>query len=665
MPASPHLAARLLLPAGLALASLAAGAAELRTEKVAQPIRSARAWMSAVAPNPRGGFNFITQLWEYPSPDPTEYVVLDLQTGKARIFEGPSGEGYAYANAMYHAENQVRAPNGRIFFGEYGNRVSYYDPADETIKQLGKVLDGSNEDRFPYSLTFGPDGKLYLGTQGNRLPTIVRLDTDTLQGKVLGRVGKNRRGYSYAYRVAVDPPWVYVGVGQDPWELAALNAETGESKVLLEAEGLGFVKFEKRPEGILAKVSHHRDTPKARTDRWWCADGKLFPVADGAAAAQLPFKPRDTTPVSNPVKDPPQLDTSELNAASDGTCLLRWQPAGASNAWKEATFKVQRTTAIGIESLAALPDGSLMGNGRQYHGFFRWRPAEKRLEVFPPHGPSGGPRLLHEGLLYICGYPGSILYAYDPAKPWTATRKGAEDKGAKGDPNPAHLGNFRPATDTHYASHLVPSANGRLYLLGRRERTGNGLGIGWYDPIKKQYGGHHENMEDLMPRGLLVLDAADRVLASATGKDKEGLLLVFDRQLKEVERFDLKPDVAAPGHLCADPSAGGAPTFLGFSSAEPCAYRFDLAQKKVLKKVPLPAEPRAVCPNPKDGAPWFVCSNALLRLDPVAFTVATVGTLPLEVGSLAWSGDQLYLSGGEGGGYHGATELHRVLLPPK
>lgn len=653
----------LFLLAACAVCSLrGAEAPALRTEKLAQPIRSARAWTTALAPNPRGGFNFITQLWEYPSTEPTEYVVVDLQTGKARVFEGPMGEGYAYANAMYNPENQVRAPNGRIFFGEYGNRISYYDPADETIKQLGRVLDNSNEDRFPYHFVFGPDGMLYLGTQGNRLPTLVRLDPDTLQWKVLGRVGKNRRGYSYAYRIAVDPPWVYVGVGQDPWELVALNAETGESKVLLEAEGLGFVKFDKRPEGIVAKVSHHRDTPKARTELWWCADGKLFPVADGKEPAALPFKPRATAPVANPVKDPPQLDTEDLNAASDGTCLVRWQPAGASNAWKDVTFKVNHTQPIGIEGLAALPDGSVMGNGRQYHGFFRYHPETKRTEVFPPHGPSGGPRLLHDGLLYICGYPGSVLFAYDPAKPWTSTRRDLGNRDASS-LNPSHLGHFRAVTDTHYASHLVPSANGRLYLLGRRERTGNGLGIGWYDPVGKKFGGHHENMENLMPRGLVVLDGADRVVVSANGKEKEGLLLIFDRELKEVERVDLKPELTSPGHLCADPSSGGAPTFLGFSSTEPCVYRYDLAQRKILKKTPLPAEPRAICPNPKDGSLWFVCGDTLLRLDPSALTATAVGTLPLNVGQLAWANGRLYASAGEGEGYHAASELHRVLVP--
>ncbi|NUN92517.1 MAG: hypothetical protein HUU04_01910 [Verrucomicrobiae bacterium] len=651
------------MAAGVSYPALGDEAAMLRTEKVAQPIRSARAWMSAVAPNARGGFNFITQLWEYPSADPTEYVVLDLQTGQARIFEGPKGQGYTYANGHYQTGNQVRAPNGRIFFGEYGNRLSYYEPADETVKSLGKVLDDANRDRFPYQMVFGPEGKLYLGTQSDRLPTIVQIDPETLQWKTLGRVGKNRRGYSYAYRVAVDPPWIYVGVGQDPWELAALNAETGESKVLLEAEGLGFVKFDPRPEGILAKVSHHRDTPKARTERWWCADGQLFPFTDEKDPAKLPFKPRATAPVASPVKDAPQFDLSQLNATSDGRCLLLWQPAGATNAWREATFQIHFTHPIGIESLAALPDGSVLGNARQYHGFFRWHPAEKRLETFPPGGPSGGPRLLHQGLLYICGYPSSVLSAYDPTKPWTLPRQANASKTDGPSFNPTPLGYFRPFTDTHYPYFLVPSANGRLVLLGRRERTGSGLGIGWYDPAAKKYGGHHENMEHLMPRGLVVLDGADRVVASASTKEKEGLLLVFDRELKEIERLDLKPEVLVPGDLRPDPAAGPAPVFLGFSPSAPCVYRYDLAQKKILGKLPLPVEPRAVCPHPKDGSFWFVCGRALMRFDPAAFRISTIGTLPLEVGKLAWAGNDLWLAGGEGGGYHGVTELHRVLLP--
>ena len=54
-----------------------------------------------------------------------------------------------------------------------------------------------------------------------------------------------------------------------------------------------------------------------------------------------------------------------------------------------------------------------------------------------------------------------------------------------------------------------------------------------------------------------------------------------------------------------------------------------------------------------------------MRLDPSAFTATAVGALPLNVGQLAWANGHLYASAGEGEGYHGASELHRVVLPAK
>src|SRR5690349_13147070 len=114
---------------------------EIQTERVCVPVRSSRSWSTALAPNGRGGFNFITQLYEVKSTKPTEYVVLDLQTGKFKVTERPSGQ---YTNSNYQHANEARARNGRIFFSEAGNVLAYYDPTDESIKELGQVIDPSN-----------------------------------------------------------------------------------------------------------------------------------------------------------------------------------------------------------------------------------------------------------------------------------------------------------------------------------------------------------------------------------------------------------------------------------------------------------------------------------------------------------------------------------------
>src|SRR5687767_10544530 len=44
--------------------TLPADAPLLKTEAVSTPVRAARAWSTALAPNARGGWNFITQLYQ-------------------------------------------------------------------------------------------------------------------------------------------------------------------------------------------------------------------------------------------------------------------------------------------------------------------------------------------------------------------------------------------------------------------------------------------------------------------------------------------------------------------------------------------------------------------------------------------------------------------------
>src|SRR5262245_24926393 len=100
------------------------------------PVRAARTWTTALAPNARGGWNFITQTYERGSGSPTEWIVLDLASGKQTVTEGPTG---VYANTNYQIAEQLRAGNGRIFFPESDDHIAYYDPADESVKQIGKL----------------------------------------------------------------------------------------------------------------------------------------------------------------------------------------------------------------------------------------------------------------------------------------------------------------------------------------------------------------------------------------------------------------------------------------------------------------------------------------------------------------------------------------------
>ena len=149
--------------------------AMLLVETLVTPVKTSRMFIHALSPNPRGGYNVIAQFMNYRTtggreiervdleggryyvryvdtagrPD-AEWVVLDLQRGKATIFDLPG----------FHAIAACRAENGRIFFAVDFGHILYYDPADEQVKMLGQLLPWKayTNDRTFFRLQTGPDG---------------------------------------------------------------------------------------------------------------------------------------------------------------------------------------------------------------------------------------------------------------------------------------------------------------------------------------------------------------------------------------------------------------------------------------------------------------------------------------------------------------------------
>lgn len=617
--------------------------APVLVDTIGAPIRSARTWTTALAPNARGGWNLIAQTYETNAVTPTEWTILDLATGKTKSVEGTSR---MYAVQKYQVKNQLRAPNGRIFFPEVEVRMAYYDPADETVHELGPILEPRGNNRTIYASVFGPDGKLYMGTQSDTLPTILQFDPDTLKTKRLGEVGLHRNGYSYGYYIAVDPPWVYVAVGESPWELAALDMRTGQSTVLATVTDQPWLQVEQRPEGVLAKVITKLRTPEQKTEQFWCVDGKLVPFAN---------KPqRALKRIENPLTAPPELDVASINPDNQGIVHVRWRNPGA--AWSELSYQTKYSTQIDLESLFALPDGSLLGSATQYHGFFRYRPSDHSTVAFGQHGPSKPWGALFGSALYLVGYPNGELYSYDFNQPWTAQ---GMDPNHDQSVNPRWLGTFYRDSNAKYASGLIASKD-RLYFTGRRERDGVGATVGYYVPKTAQFVGHHKDLSFLDPRGFAVVEAADRVVLSGwvhpdperpNETPAEAQLVVFDRELAEVERVTIQPGLQSTGELFTMPDSTA---IVGLSREGNTLYRYDLATKK-LDVHALPGKITGAAQR-SDGSIWTVVDDHLTRID--FDTLATVGigeagSILHDAEHLVWQGDDLY--------YIVHAELRRIL----
>lgn len=609
-------------------------AAPLRVELLGSQVRSARAWTSAVVPNARGGWNFITQSWEHGSQDPPEWVVVDLQTGATKLFDAPRNE---YAVNKFQVRTQLRAPNGRVFFPLSDMGLAYYEPADETVKVLPPVITPPGPDKIIFDAKLGPDGMLYAGTQSNRLPTIVQIDPKTLKTRVLGHVGHDRKTYSYAYQLAVDPPWVYATVGEMPWELAALNIDTGESRILATRSGdQPWMSLETRPEGIRAQLITGVHTPQVHSDYVWCVDGKTLPADLGTRPS---FKAHKLVPPDASIPGAPDIDITRLNPDISGIGRIRWRPAGSTD-WKVAEFKVKHTTPIDIEALIALPDGSVLGGSKQYHGLFKTDGSSLAFLGGPT--PSRTVFEVLDGTVYAAGYPNSVLYAYDPGRPWTGT---TADKASEPGANPRMLGNFAQS-GAKYGAFMTASAD-RLYYAGWLERDGVGTGVGYYQPSTKQFGGQHDRLADLMPSGLAFVPDVQRVVLSTHvrhgSQATHGELVVLDKDLKEVDRFVVRPDLADTGLVFATPLKG-----VIIAVTSDAVYRYAITEKHLVDWKPLSGTVLAVAPR-RDGSLWAVVGASLVRIDPRTLDTVTFGSpdsLPAGIEHLVWQGADLYASVG-------------------
>ncbi len=537
----------------------------------------------------------ILQTYEYQSDVAVEFVVLDLATGHFTVDEGPVG---AYANSNYQISEQLRASNGRIFFAELGNRIAYYDTSDEHVHQLPPVVGMGTDDKMLFRIVFGPDGKLYGGTQSNGRPTIISLDPESLEVRVIGQVGEHRLSYSYAYYLAVVPPWIYVAVGEDPWELAALDMSTGKSSVLAIRDGNGFMQLELRGQQVVATLIEALRTPAQKVERVALFDGTLQPVATGAD----PVRARPITPREAPVQNAPEIDLTRATPDSRGVGHVRWRVRSGS--WSTATFKVTHTSGIEIESLTALPDGSILGSVRQYHGFFRYSPKSAKLDTFGDFKLSGGPRLVSGDRVYISGYPNAPLWMLDPARGWDRS-------------NPTLLGSFTAAA-THYAYFLRTSDGRRIFYAGRRERDGFGAGVGSYDVLTHEFRGHHDELDLIDPRGFETY--GDRVVLSGELRPElsrtTAPLIVFDTKLREVERLEVRRGLRNTGELfhseMRDVLLGVVRGPTGVS-----IYRYDLVAKRLLAWRDLSSKNGPVTGDPEDHAIWTIVDGSLRRIDPV------------------------------------------------
>ena len=612
----------------------------------AVPVVSSRQWTTALSPRAGGGWNFIGQ--SYPGqhdPDPVDQYVVQLETGITTITQ-TNREGYCHE--ALSIETQLRSANGKIWFPGHKMFLSWYDPADASIHELPQIVDSDHPQIFDavfYTHEFGPDGILYLGTQSTNilmgtqrtiiLPTVWAVDTVTDPPTVTrkGAVGKDRDPNvptNYCYRIAPDTntaeKWIYVCVGQSPWELAALNLSTGFMKILPPSvPSNGYMKFDAKDEGwVVTKYDPNDPDPNNRRKQYWCIDGAIdHEYFEGYDPSTLPFTARSVKAAADPLTSHPGVD------ASAGVGLVKWvSPTG----WKDVPYTVTNKRPQNIESLTTLPartsltDETILGNVNQYQGFFRYTPRTHKVEWYGnwANGLSKPNVLVHSnGLVYLAGYPNCALYAYTPSKQWNPPA------------NPTRLGYYHSVNGAKYNSFLVAAGNGRIYSAGRCERDFTGSGVGYCisdGETGKFYGNAPDisNLAHFNPQGLIVDDANDRVVLSTIidtnvpSPPAEAQLIVYNLDLLELTRYSVKPPLSVlkdTGALFMSNIPG---IVIGLSRLSKLLYRFDILRGTLLAYRNLPFVVSNSWQDPLTGCIYVAVGPALYTINK-----ATLELLPL------------------------------------
>jgi hypothetical protein len=663
---------------------------KLVAEEVGTPVFVFRPFTHAFGTNDKGEWIFITQFMNYKGttdfsfqrktvpgtereyvvfddtkkrPD-AEWVILNLKSGDYEIFKLPG----------FHAWRAVRAENGRIFFAADFMHIYYYDPADGEMHILGQLSEWKpyTNDRGLYRLMLGPDGMLYGSTQSyNGMTSVVRINPDTLAYKIITEVGEKRKksGLTYGYYLGIEPPWAYVAVGQNHWELMAVNFETGEKRFLGERKGDKARIVVSQGAVVRAQFS---DASGRKT--FVLSGGRLIenPEGGGLPAGVTPIAEQEFPRIewkntrARPLPgEVPTAVISEMGVLdSQGRGYMVWQEAGETN---RAEIRFSLAEPEIVTSLIDLPDGSIFGAVRQYNGFFRYFPGTDELKYFGKAGPSTPRMALHDGKVYYFGYPNCNLWVYDPNKDWKITpqEKGGNKVMQEGD-NPQLIGYFgNGMTEAHHSRDIAAAPNGRIYLLGHRERWSTGAGLGYYDTDTGKKFGLGEAMKDLEPRSLVVLSKPGRVVVSGLPRKEEedgahgetaGEFRVFDLDLKFVENLPLRKGFPDTGTI---QNFGLGDRFFGIVKTgddTSAIYLYSLEKKKAVLWRELDRIIHGLAFRRRaDGTWWLVAGNILCRLEPATLDLTAVGLLNIEkspeewsrrVRRPVWSGRDLYFCNG-------------------
>lgn len=619
------------------------------------------------APNPDGKTWDVIPIYYKDYGAATTLPIMDLSTGQVKIVNSPRG-------LNWHLSPYATAPNGKVYISTMKGRrvaVCIYDPASNEMK-LDAVAVPDHVGGETHPLIRSTDGMIFAGGgHPSKAASLIMINPKTGAVTDYGACGPSHApARCYNYDVGADDTHVYIASGKVPWRLLAVDRKTKKTTTLATTNtSNGLVRVTQDVHGVTAYV-RIGDGSKPRL--YWCHRGKIVPKDQAC--------PWGTTGTDWKKAQPPKPEVfAEGAVPAPGKKAEIWikqavpgvKRDAKNPGWSRFQFDVP-LHPMASHRLVELPDGRIFGTAGSYTGNFIFDPSTDKCIYTGNIGLSHYATAIHDNKIWMSGYPGSRLFAYDLAKPLTL---GVDSGGPNAksdaiespDSNPRLLGTFGKSK-CHKMYAAAVGASGTLYFGGRWMRSGSGGGLGWWDPKTNEEAGIWEIFSDQQIAylaaagdGKHIVVSTKKVVDTVLKKPTptEGKLFVFDDATKKIVReITVEKNVGGPGPI----AWAGANRIIGWTddpadTNKSVLYGVDVERGEVAWRLSLPFKlPLKIGDNQKerwdfrlgpDGRIWtFMGRDAktLVSIDPQTAKVVAI-TKVNGAGRLAFSGGDVYLSG--------------------
>ena len=561
---------------------------------------------------------------------PIQVFDINLSNSTCRLVDGVLGRSGPYGTVLH--------PNGKIYLAT--NDPGYlmeYDPVTGGVRQISKLHPTLRRDA--QMTVVGSDNKIYIGEYnplgGGALGSYDPA-TDTFTD--IGVLDASFSSPQWAYTLAADTRYVYVGLGQSPWYLA-IHDTVGQTNTMhfRDASDSGGSVY----RGVGGTNYYWRSTVSG--DKWYVLQNGVPTETFNTPQVAYHWVEHDGVVLdsgSYSNRFGTEIDLGEVYPDNvNNVATVRWRTGGTNwNTIQTNGFRLQPAT---VKRLAVRRNDQMVGFTSFYGPVFTYNPITSQTTVLGRPQFSLYDLLFTPESIYFSGYTAATL-RYNPSSTWNLTASTIDNTSIDTNPRkiPLQMGKY------HYYSAI--SLDGTIFVAANHERDSTGGEVGWYEPDTGATDSLREPFVDTHPTDLISAAGGEKIIyASATN----GLFIV-DASTKVVDRNI--PLTAVSGLTSMDKVVEVSRGIV-FGASGTNIFTIDLNDgDRVLLNQTISGQAfggssvsqadRRLVLGP-DQMVWMFVGGSLCRIDPLSGSVESITNTTAK--SLVFQGGDLYLYGSE------------------